>query len=69
MIVHIILLLNRMRRRESRNVVWDDEAGIVDGEHRGVPWMQQLLAQPTPVDFGSEGRNTFYADPTHNPHD
>ena len=69
MSVHTIMLPDRMRGREPRSVVWDDEAGTVTGEHSDVPWMQEVLAQPTPVDFSDEGRELFLLDPAHDPAD
>ena len=65
MAVHTIMLPDRMWGHEPRSVVWDDEAGTVTGEHSGVPWMQEMLAKPTPVDFSSEGRQLFLLDPAH----
>ena len=69
MAVHTIMLPDRMRGREPRSIVWDDEAGTVTGEHFDVPWMQRMLASPTPVDFSSEGRVLFLLDPAHDPAD
>ena len=69
MAVHTIMLPDWMRGREPRSVVWDDEAGTVEGEHSGVPWMQRVFAMPTPVDFSIEGLEVFLADPAHDPAD
>ena len=49
MTVHTIMLLDMMHGRESRSVVWDDEAGTVTGEHSKAPWMQRVLADPPPA--------------------
>ena len=69
MTVHTIMLPDRMRGREPRSVIWDDEAGTVTGEHSRVPWMQELLARPTPLDASSEGMVLFLQDPAHDPRD
>ena len=69
MTVHTILLPDRMRGREPRSVIWDDEAGTVEGEHSDVPWMQHVLAAPTPYDLSTEGRILFLEDPAHDPRD
>ncbi len=65
MAVHTIMLPDRGWGREPRSVVWDDEAGTVTGEHSGVPWMQEILAKPTPVDLSDEGQQLFLLDPAH----
>ena len=68
MTVHTILLPDRMRGREARSVLWDDEAGTVEGEHSDVPWMQRVLATPTPYDgLSGVGREFILEDPAHDP--
>ena len=69
MAVHTIMLPDRMRGREPRSVVWDDEAGTVTGEHSSVEWMQRMLAAPTPVDLSDDGQELFLVDPAHDPTD
>ena len=69
MAVHTIMLPDRMRGREPRSIVWDDEAGTVTGEHSGVPLMQKILAAPTPVDCSDVGLVLFLLDPAHDPAD
>ena len=67
--VHTIMLPDRMRGREPRTVIWDDEAGTVTGEHSDVAWMQRILAEATPVDLGDEGQELYLLDPAHDPAD
>lgn len=70
MTVHTILLPDYMRGREPRSVIWDDEAGTVEGEHSDVPWMQRILAAPTPYDgLSGTGRILSLEDPAHDPRD
>ena len=45
-------------------------AGTVEGEHSDVPWMQQVLAAPTPYHgLSGEGRRLALEDPAHDPRD
>ncbi len=69
MAVHTIMLPDRMRGREPRSVIWDDEKGTVTGEHYEVPWMQEILAKPTPVDFSNDEMEIHLLDPAHDPRD
>ncbi len=69
MTVHTIMLPDRMRGREPRRVIWDDEAGTVTGEHSRIPWMQEVLARPTPVNFCDDEQVLFLKDPAHDPRD
>ncbi len=69
MAVHTIMLPDQRWGREPRSVIWDDEAGTVSGGHSDVPWMQEVLAKPTPVNFSDEGRKLFLLDPAHDPAD
>ncbi|MBC6405259.1 MAG: hypothetical protein GDA41_05960 [Rhodospirillales bacterium] len=62
MAVHSVMLPDRRYGREPRSVVWDDEAGIVEGTHSALPWMQRHLAAPKPVNYSREGR-VLYDDP------
>ena len=49
MAVHTIEMPDRLRGRELRTIVWDDEAGTVTGTHSEVPWLVEMLAKPRPV--------------------
>ena len=70
MTVHTIMLPDYMYGREPRSVIWDDQAGTVEGEHSRVPWMQRVLAAPTPYHgLSGEGRRLALEDPAHDPRD
>lgn len=68
MTVHTIRMPDRMRGREPRAVVWDDESGAVTGDHYDVPWLQEQLAMPTPLRRPMEEHEDMVLhDPAHNP--
>jgi len=67
MAIHTIMLPDRLYGREPRTVVWDDEAGTVEGTHSKVPGMQRTLAKPKPVDYSSDERLLYLKDPGHDP--
>ena len=52
--------------RRLRSIVWDDEAGTVEGGHDQVPFFQRVLAAPKPVTVGS-GYTWDLHDPGHDP--
>ena len=68
MTVHTIMLPEGFNR-PMRSIVWDDEAGTVTGEHSEVPWLQDILAQPTPVVLPVPGGDATLRDPGHDPAD
>ncbi len=68
MTVHTIMLPEGFNR-PMRSVVWDDEAGTVTGEHRSVPWMQGILAEPTPVVIEDVVGFATLRNPGHDPAD
>ena len=65
MAIHRIMLPVGLRDDATRSVVWDDEAGTVEGDHVEVPWMQRVLAAATerPVQVGPGGLFWFLRDP------
>ena len=68
MSAHLIMLPDFMAGRELRRIVWDDEAGTVDGDHSRVPWMREVLAREMPVSLGGEqGLERVLHDPAHTP--
>ncbi len=69
MTVHTILLPDMRQGDEPRSVVWDDEAGTVAGAHSDVPWMQGILAEPTPVVMDDVRGAATLRDPGHDPAD
>ena len=67
MAIHTITLPAGMRDDTPRTVVWDDEAGTVEGDHYDVPWMRKVLADAKPVTVGTPGRVWDLRDPGHRP--
>ena len=66
MTVHRIMLPVGLRDATRRSVVWDDEAGTVEGDHRAVPWMQRVLADPErPIEIRPGGILWDLHDPGH----
>jgi len=63
MAVHTVMLPDMRYGREPRSVVWDDEAGTVEGTHSALPWMQRDLAAPKPVNYSREGRVLYLTTP------
>ena len=68
MAVHTIMLPEG-HNGPIRSVIWDDEAGTVTGEHSRVPWMQGILAEPTPVVMDDVMGTATLRDPGHDPAD
>ncbi|MBC6406418.1 MAG: hypothetical protein GDA41_12010 [Rhodospirillales bacterium] len=69
MAVHTVRLPDRRYGDEPRSVVWDDEAGTVEGTHSALAWMQRDLAAPKPVNYSREGIVLYLDDPGHDPAD
>lgn len=44
MTVHTVMMPYRIRGRELRSVIWDDQAGTVEGDQWDVPRLQEPLA-------------------------
>lgn len=57
--------------RELRRIVWDDEAGTVQGTHSAVELIGSVFDQAAhgPIDFGCEWGEYILNDPAHNPSD
>ena len=51
--------------REPRRIVWDDEAGTVDGDHSDVPFLRVVLAGPFPHVSGCEAGSLTLRDLAH----
>ena len=68
MTVHTIMLPEG-HNGPTRSIIWDDEAGTVTGEHSRVPWMQGILAEPTPVVMSDASGTATLRDPGHDPAD
>ena len=45
---HAVVRFDALRGREPRRIVWDDEAGTVDGDHSDVPELRRILVGPLP---------------------
>ena len=54
---------------DAPDLVWDDEAGTVEGDNWYAAGVRQTLALDTPVDASLEGRVLFLRDPAHDPRD
>ncbi len=67
MAVHTIMIPDRMRGREPRSIVWDDEAGTVEGDHYDVGSFRRVFAADKPVTVGSTGLAWDLDDPAHDP--
>ena len=67
MAVHRISIPDRMAGRELRDIVWDDSAGTVSGDHSEVGWIAGLLAAPKPMRVGGVGLYWDLSDPGHDP--
>lgn len=50
-----------------RSIVWDDEAGAVEGDHPEVDYFQRILAERKPAIVGSPCRIWSVRDPGHDP--
>ena len=64
---HEISIPDRLRGRELRSIVWDDEAGTVGGDHFSVAWLRAVFEAPKPITVGDAGRTWDLADPAHDP--
>ena len=67
MAVHTLMIPDRMRGRELRSIIWDDEAGTVGGDHYDVSSFRRVFAADKPVTVGDPGRAWDLTDPAHDP--
>ena len=65
MAIHTITLPDWMRGDELRSILWDDEAGTVDGDHSLVPDFRRVFDAPKPVTVGDPGGTWDLHDPAH----
>ena len=56
-----------MRGGEHRMIVWDDEAGTVDGDHYSVPRIREWIEAPTPLLVREFAVQVQLQDPAHRP--
>ena len=47
---HVIDIPDVLAGREIRGIVWDDEAGAVEGDHYQVARLREFLEQEPPID-------------------
>ena len=66
MAIHTIMLPDDAHGEVPRRIVWDDEAGTVEGEHFAVHNLKRVLAAPKPVTVGT-GHIWHLHDPGHDP--
>ena len=64
---HEIRIPDWRRGQELRTIVWDDEAGAVEGDHSQIEWIDRVLAAPKPVTVGDSGRVWALSDPGRDP--
>ena len=55
--------------RDLRSIVWDDEAGTVEGDHSQIDRIREALARPTPLVLHDIAASWTLEDPAHNPAD
>ena len=66
---HTIMFPDWMVGRELRSIVWDDDAGTVEGEHSHIDDLREALAEPTPLLLPSIAASWTLNDPAHDPAD
>ena len=66
---HTIMFPDIMVGRELRSIVWDDEAGTVEGEHSRLDEIREIFAEPTPFTAGDVAAEVTLEDPAHSPAD
>ena len=64
---HTMMLPDLVRGRELRTIVWDDEAGTVDGDHFQIAAIRRVFEAPKPVTVGDPGGTWDLHDPAHDP--
>ena len=50
-------------------MIWDDEAGTVEGEHWYAAGVREELARGAPLNLSRDGRILILQDPAHDPRD
>ena len=64
---NVITLPDLMAGRELRTIVWDDEAGTVEGTHSDIEDFRREFDAPKPVTVGHTGLAWDLTDPAHDP--
>ena len=60
---HNITIPDWMHGDELRTIIWDDEAGTVEGNHSNVASFQRIFDEPKPVTVGHQGGEWHLHDP------
>ena len=69
---HLLSIPDRSRSGERATVVWDDEAGTVDGDHSDADrphGLRARLAEPFPIRIPAHVGPWVLRDPAHDPAD
>ena len=66
---HTLMIPDFMVGRELRSIVWDDEAGAVEGEHSQLYRLRDVLAATPPYVIGDIAETWTLEDPAHDPAD
>ena len=66
---HTIMLPDFMVGRDLRSIVWDDEAGTVEGDHSQLDVIRRVFAAPTPHVIHDIAASWTLAAPAHDPAD
>lgn len=66
---HTIMFPDFMVGRDLRSIVWDDEAGAVEGDHSQLDVIREALARPTPLVLHDIAASWTLEDPAHDPAD
>ena len=66
---HTLMIPDIMVGRDLRSIVWDDEAGTVEGEHSRLYRLREALARPTPLILHNIAASWTLAAPAHDPAD
>ena len=66
---HTLMIPDSRVGRELRSIVWDDEAGTVEGEHSKLDRLRKALAEPTPLVIHGIAVTWTFAAPAHDPAD
>ena len=64
---HTIRLPDLMQGRELRTIIWDSEAGTLEGDHSDIEYLRRTFAAPKPVTRGYAAGVWHLQDPAHDP--
>ena len=69
MATHTIMYPDWRVGRDLRSIVWDDEAGTVEGDHSQIDLIREALDEPIPLVLDDEAAVWTLEDPAHDPAD